>query len=37
MDPYIRRDVWNLILRLKKQGKTVLLCSHPDAEPCDRG
>ena len=27
MDPYIRRDVWNLILRLKK-GRSIIMTTH---------
>ena len=27
MDPYIRRDVWNLILRLKK-GRAIIMTTH---------
>ena len=27
MDPYIRRDVWNLILRLKK-GRVIIMTTH---------
>jgi len=27
MDPYVRRDVWNLILRLKK-GRAVIMTTH---------
>lgn len=39
LDPNGRRDVKDLILHLKKQGKTVVMCSHLLAEiedVCDR-
>ena len=39
MDPQSRRAVWNFILGLKKQGKTVILTTHymEEAEElCDR-
>jgi ABC-2 type transport system ATP-binding protein len=39
LDPFGRRDVRNLILDLKRQGKTVIFSSHilPDVEAvCDR-
>lgn len=39
LDPEIRRNVWNVILNLKKHGKTVFLTTHyiEEAEKlCDR-
>lgn len=28
LDPQVRRDVWNYILNLKDQGKTIFLCTN---------
>lgn len=28
LDPHARRDFWQLILKLKKQGKTIILTTH---------
>lgn len=28
LDPHIRREIWNIILNLKKQGITVILTTH---------
>jgi ABC-2 type transport system ATP-binding protein len=28
MDPGVRRQVWDLLLRLKREGKTILLATH---------
>ena len=39
LDPRIRREIWNLILELKRKGKTVILATHymEEAEAlCDR-
>jgi len=39
MDPNIRREVWNIIKNIKKEGRTILLATHymEEAEElCDR-
>lgn len=39
LDPHARRNIWNIILELKKQGKTIVLTTHymDEAELlCDR-
>ncbi len=39
LDPLVRRNVWNLINKIKKQGKTIILTTHymEEAEKlCDR-
>jgi ABC-2 type transport system ATP-binding protein len=28
LDPQARRDLWNLVLKIKKEGKTIILTTH---------